>query len=133
MNPSRYFVIIPGLLLPSLSFSVSRVTTTPLLTTLFIDTPVYTVDFLTPSSNILPQAARSAIIEAMNSWTGSPPENNTFSLIGLRWEDDWGLATLTSILAVAPGIVTHICDRSKSPAPFRPATFSSHPTYPATR
>ena len=104
MNLCKYFVKVLGtvLLLLGLSFSVSRVVATSLHTTLSVDAPVYTVDFLAPSSNMLPQAAREAIIETMNSWTGSPPANNTFSLIGLRWENDWALATLTSADLNAP-------------------------------
>jgi hypothetical protein len=54
------------------------------------------VEFMAPESDALPEAARNAIREALLVWPYSPPENNTFSLIGLRWEENWAIATLTS-------------------------------------
>jgi len=56
----------------------------------------YTVRFIAPNSELLNFEARTAIIHAVNRWKGQPPENNTFFLINLRFEDQWALATLTS-------------------------------------
>jgi|GEM_PF-3264269 len=56
----------------------------------------YAVRFIAPNSELLNFEARTAIIHAVNRWKGQPPENNTFFLINLRFEDQWALATLTS-------------------------------------
>lgn len=71
----------------------------------------YRVQFTTPEASVLPPAARKAIVEAMDAWPDSPPENNTFYLIALRWEGSWALATLTSANLEAPlpkGQHTHL-------------------------
>lgn len=55
----------------------------------------YTVDFRAEGIEQLPLPAREAIFAAANRWMGTPPENDTFYLIGLRLGSDWAVATLT--------------------------------------
>lgn len=71
----------------------------------------YQVQFSTPEASELPEDARDAIVHAMSAWPNNSPENNTFHLISLRWEKDWGLATVTSADLDAPlpeGANTHL-------------------------
>ena len=71
----------------------------------------YAVQFVAPNANQLSEKARNAIIRAVNNWNGSPPEDNTFFLINLRYEGDWALATLTYAnldAPLAPGDESHL-------------------------
>lgn len=75
----------------------------------------YNIIFVDPDSNILPNGACEAISKAVNDWNGEIPKNNVFYLIGLRWENNWALATLTSADLDAPleeGMHTHLSDEN---------------------
>ena len=45
---------------------------------------------------IIPIELQNALLKALDTWPNTPPENNIFYLISLRWESSWGLATVTS-------------------------------------
>lgn len=56
----------------------------------------YIVRYETPNATLLPLEAKEAIKKAVNKWPFTPPDNNSFFLISLRWEKNWALGTLTS-------------------------------------
>lgn len=55
----------------------------------------YKVEFTAEGSDLLPYDAKQAIVDAVQIWAEEPPPDNTFYLVGLRLEINWGIATLT--------------------------------------
>ena len=67
------------------------------------DPPVI-VDYLFPKNELLPIDAKHAIREALLAWNYPFPQNGRFSMLSLRLESNWALATLTSADLNAPPI-----------------------------
>lgn len=57
---------------------------------------VNVVKYRTSRAEVLPDAARDAIVDAMDNWPSILPKSNIFFLIDLRWEGTWAIATMTS-------------------------------------
>ena len=64
--------------------------------------PKFQVRYITPDAAVLPDAVREALAVSLNAWTGSNPDENTFSVVSVRWENDWSLLTLTSVNLYKP-------------------------------
>lgn len=62
----------------------------------------YTVEFVALGLDVLPPAAKAAIVEAMNAWPDQPPANDTFYAVHVRWETTWAIVTLTSANLKSP-------------------------------
>lgn len=56
----------------------------------------YSVSFEGEGTQYMPIEARDSVISAVQSWNGVAPDNNTFRVIGMRWEKNWGIGTLTT-------------------------------------
>lgn len=55
------------------------------------------VDYLISNVVLLPQEAKDAVTSALADWPYASPSDGRFSVLSLRWEEDWALATVTSV------------------------------------
>lgn len=55
----------------------------------------YTVQYEVEGVEVLPQGARNAISEALQSWP-YPVSDNIFHIVNLRWETTWALGTVVT-------------------------------------
>ncbi len=54
----------------------------------------FKIIFTAQDSEQLPNEAKAAITLALDHWQGPTPVANTFSVIGIRWEQTWALLTI---------------------------------------
>ena len=68
------------------------------------------VDYLIPESDSLPLEAKDAISLALSNWQYEAPANGRFSVLSLRQESNWALATVASadLAAKIPGQETSV-------------------------
>jgi hypothetical protein len=59
-----------------------------------VETNKYEVVYQAPNANVLSYEARRAIEFALKNWSKTPPENNTFYVASIRWEETWAAITI---------------------------------------
>jgi len=60
------------------------------------------IDYLIPESDLLSPEAKDAIALALTNWQYESPKDGRFSMLSLRWESSWALATIASADLTAP-------------------------------
>ena len=62
------------------------------------------IDYLIPESDLLSPAAKDSVSAAVTNWQYESPKNGRFSMLSLRWESTWALATISSADLASPKI-----------------------------
>ena len=65
----------------------------------------YIVDYLATESDQLTPEAKDAIALALTNWPYEPPKSGRLSILSLRWESNWALATVASADLISPKII----------------------------